>query len=308
MKTIYLHIGYNKTGTTAIQNIFFENAKILVKHGIFYPIKCRGKRKSPAHHSLAESLLYQIGKPLPNYVKPKIYSQYPPDYYWDLLHQELAETDCETIFISSEAFSRLRGNRKQMEFVKKQFEGYQIKILVYLRDQVSFFESAYNQAVKRNGETLTVNEMMKSGWLSMDYFDEMEQWASVFGAQNIVVRIYDRSSFSRGSVLKDVLKVLGLPHLILKPKWWRLKANFNVRLPNNMVGTKRLINKNLMLPRFLDNAVVFGLQIIGNFFDPVEIFTEEQKKIVCKHFCVSNLELGNKFLNGNFPFKTQNPE
>lgn len=164
MKTIYLHIGYNKTGTTAIQSTFFDNIKELAEQGIFYPQECRGKRKSPAHHSLAESLLFQIGKPLPDFVKPRIYSHYPPDYYWQLLHQELAETNCEKVFISSEAFSRLRGNREQMEFVKKQFEGYQVKILVYLRDLVEYFESAYNQAVKRNGETRTVEEMMNSGW------------------------------------------------------------------------------------------------------------------------------------------------
>jgi len=303
LKTIILHIGYNKTGTTAIQNIFFDNTKILEKHGIFYPARCRGKRKSPAHHALAESLLFQVGMPLPSFVKPKLYSQYPPDYYWQLLHKELAETNCETVFISSEAFSRLRGNREQMEFVKKQFEGYQVKILVYLRDQVEYFESAYNQAVKRNGETRTMDEMMKSGWLSMDYFDEMEQWATVFGAENIIVCIFDRSRFPDGSIVKDVLTGLGLPDLILKPKWRRLKTTFNVRLPNNMVETKRHFNEKYKLPRFFDNVVVLGLQVLGRFYPDIQLLSNENKETLIAFFSDCNTKLGEKYFDGKLPFR-----
>lgn len=236
-------------------------------------------------------------------MKPRIYSHYPPDYYWQLLHQELAETNCETVFISTEAFSRLRGNREQMEFVKKQFEGYQVKILVYLRDQVEFFESAYNQAVKRNSETRTVDEMMNSGWLSMDYFDEMEQWAEVFGTENLIVRIYDRSRFPVGSIVKDVLKLLGLPDLFLKPKWRRLKANFNARLPNNMVETKRRINKKFALPRFLDNAIVFGLQVSGRFYADIQLFSNKNKETITSFFSESNAKLGKKYFDGEIPFR-----
>ncbi len=305
LKTIYLHIGYNKTGTTAIQSSFYLNRKNLKEAGLLYPDLCRGKRKSPAHHSLAESLLYQIGKPLPKFVKTKIYSKLPKGYYWQLLHKELTETDCDTFFISSEAFSRLRGSREMMEFVKNQFTGFEIKILVYLRSQVEYFESAYNQAVKRNYETRTLDEMMKSGWFSMDYFDEMEQWAAVFGAENMMVRIYDRNRFPNRSIVGDVLTVFGLPDLMLKPKWWRFKATFNVRLPNNMVEPKRRINEKIRLPRFLDNLLVFGLQFLGRFFNPVGLFSDEQKEYIRKHFNGSNNRLGEKYLDGTFPFNNE---
>ena len=88
MKKVILHIGYNKTGTTAIQNSFYYNRKSLVRDGLLYPYKCSGRRKSPAHHSLAESLLYHIGKPLPHFVNTKVYSKYPFDYYWKILKNE----------------------------------------------------------------------------------------------------------------------------------------------------------------------------------------------------------------------------
>jgi hypothetical protein len=303
-QTIYLHIGYNKTGTMAVQRIFFDNVEKLAKYGIFYPVKCRGKRKSQAHHSLVESLLHHLGKPLPKFVKTKIYSKFPKDHYWQLLHKELAETDCETIFISSEAFSRLRGSREMMEFVKNQFSGYQVKVLVYLRSQVEYFESAYNQVVKRNYETRTVDEMMKSGWLTMDYFAELEQWAEVFGAENLVVRIYDRNRFVGKNVVEDVLALLKIQVKGHRPdtKEWQVKTNYNIRMPNTMVETNRKINKNIRLPRFFCTAVVFWRWLTNRYSLDAELLTEEQKGHLKDFFSESNRKLGKKYLGGEFPF------
>jgi hypothetical protein len=36
-KTIYLHIGIPKTGTTAIQNFFFQKREDLKNYGLLYP-------------------------------------------------------------------------------------------------------------------------------------------------------------------------------------------------------------------------------------------------------------------------------
>ena len=36
-KKLYLHIGMGKTGTTALQNFFWENRKVLARHDLCYP-------------------------------------------------------------------------------------------------------------------------------------------------------------------------------------------------------------------------------------------------------------------------------
>jgi len=79
---IFLHIGYNKTGTTAIQRVFYYNITALDKKGILYPTKCMDKRKPKpyAHHTLAESILFKINKNLPYYVKTKFYKKYSVEY------------------------------------------------------------------------------------------------------------------------------------------------------------------------------------------------------------------------------------
>src|SRR5690554_3774829 len=49
-KTLYLHIGLGKTGTTALQEFFWANRSQLAKRGIDYPDYCV---IAGAHHALS---------------------------------------------------------------------------------------------------------------------------------------------------------------------------------------------------------------------------------------------------------------
>ena len=51
-KTIYIHVGPHKTGTTYIQNILKTNQKILRDNGVLIPRAGMGI-KDPAHHNIA---------------------------------------------------------------------------------------------------------------------------------------------------------------------------------------------------------------------------------------------------------------
>lgn len=303
-KTIYLHIGYNKTGTSAIQNSFYYNRKSLIRDGLFYPVKCRGRRKSPAHHSLAESLLFHIGKPLPQFVNKKIYCKFQADHYWNLLKEELSESDCSSAFISSEAFSRLRGYPEQMKFIREQLKNYQVKILVYLRNQPDFLASAYNQAVKRGHETRTVDELMQSGWMNIDYFIELEQWASVFGPENMIIRIFDKKKIP-GGIVTEILNVLEKEVIRLDTTDWKSRFfsfKWNIRLPNSMVEQKRRLNALVRLPGFLDKVVNIWLHWKGKYSPDSELLTKVQRNLIIQKNYQSNKKLGKKYLDGAFPF------
>jgi hypothetical protein len=314
MKTVYLHIGYNKTGTTAIQKTFFKNVKLLEKNNLFYPLECRGERESPAHHSLAESLLFACNKPLPTFVNSGIYAKYSFDHYWKLLHQELAKTKCSGIFISSEAFSRFRQCESQIRFIKEQFGNYKVKILVYIREPIAYFESAYNQAIKSGNETRTIKKMLNQGWLTLDYFEEIEKWAMVFGDENIIVRVYDKSNFANG-IAADVLEATGFGNSIdfknLPMLSQSQNKDYNPRLPDNMVEIKRKINIIFRLkPKKslkCDYRINYFLTRLAPFFKVKSLLSDDEKKFLYDHFYESNIKLGKKYLGGTYPFKTQNP-
>ena len=314
MKTVYLHIGYNKTGTTAIQKTFFKNVKFLEENNLFYPLECRGDRESPAHHSLAESLLFACNKPLPTFVNTDIYAKYSTDHYWKLLHEELAKTKCTSIFISSEAFSRFRQCESQIRFIKEQFDNCKVKILVYIREPTAYLESAYNQAIKSGNEIHTIKKMINQGWLTFDYFEEIEKWTNVFGVENIIVRIYDKLYFPNG-IVADVLEAIGFGNSTnfknLPIISQRRNKEDNPRLPNNMVEIKRIIN---ILFRILgkkslkcDYRINNFLTRLAPFFKDKSLLSDDDKKFLYNHFYASNLKLGKKYLGGAYPFKTQNP-
>lgn len=309
MKTIYLHIGYNKTGTTAIQRAFFKNRKLLEDNHLFYPFRCRGERKSAAHHSLAESLLFGCNRPLPSFVNQEIYRNHSRDHYWNLLHEELAKQQCSKIFISSEAFSRFGECEHQIETVKNQLYNYDVKILIFLREQIEYLESAYNQAIKYGNETRKIQAIINDGLSTLNYLETIDSWAKVFGQENMLVRIYKKANLANG-IVADVLKVIGLEDLTKKESLSNFllndKTDYNPRLPNNLVEVKRLINifSNLTGKKTLhtDNKINKALTRLGKKNKDRHLINSKNAKKIRDHFYAVNVELGQKYFNGHYPF------
>ena len=55
-RTLYIHVGTHKTGTTSLQQFLLLNEKLLRQKGLFIPLSGRMHRKEPWHHPLANSL------------------------------------------------------------------------------------------------------------------------------------------------------------------------------------------------------------------------------------------------------------
>src|SRR5687768_11764911 len=86
MKTIFLHIGSTKTGTTALQSFFSLNEARLKTAGIGYP---RTGRSGVAHHKLAEVILGRKTARRPVYRE---------------LREEIEAAPEQTFVLSSEVF------------------------------------------------------------------------------------------------------------------------------------------------------------------------------------------------------------
>jgi hypothetical protein len=174
--------------------------------------------------------------------------------------------------------------------------------------------SAYNQAIKSGNETRTIKKMLTQGWLTLDYFEELEKWAMVFGDENIIVRIYDKSNLANG-IAADVLEVTGFGNSInfknLQMISQSLNKDYNPRLPDNMVEIKRKIN--IVFGLVAQKSLKFDYRInrlltwLAPFFKDKSLLSSEEMKFLYDHFYESNLKLGKKYLGGAYPFKTQNP-
>ena len=138
---LYLHVGYPKTGTTAIQHFLYNNRECLKEAGYLYPdIGICDK----AHHSLAISIL-EIDLPTTKHIR-----KYNPVCLRDSLVDSINSSKCKNVVISSEFFNLYA----QSNFVRKKktlvkfFKDYEITIILYLRHPIDFLESSYSQQIK----------------------------------------------------------------------------------------------------------------------------------------------------------------
>lgn len=222
MKTVILHIGRGKTGTTTLQNVLASNRKYLEECGVCYP--------ASNHQSLAKSLLDEI----PVWMSDTT----GIDTIQEQMKDELRASKCNTILISSENFTliaptRLRG------YLQDVFGDCNYKIVFFARSQDELAESQYNQDVKHSGEFADFREYIKNGHLEEVYYDELlAPWDAEFGTTNIVCRIYDAS---RRTVVDEFFSSIDVPVAGLSRDKERTGTNGSIGMA--VLEAYRVLNK-----------------------------------------------------------------
>lgn len=241
LKTLYIHIGTAKTGTSALQTFFRNNEKVLFAKGIYYP-KSPGNVWSTNHFHLYFCFY-------PNHAfSPEDIGT--PDEEWGRTIEEIRATGKDGL-ISCEALENL--NLSQINSIKRYCEGFNIKIIAQLRRQDSYAESLINQIIKTGAGDDIRNIINKENYYKfLDYYEE------VFGKQNIIVLPYEKSQFLNGNIYEDFLnKALGLK---LTKEFSLVKNDVNTSLSNDLIEYMRLINQ-LPISREDKQLLLSGLQM-----------------------------------------------
>ncbi|QEP42053.1 hypothetical protein D5085_02185 [Ectothiorhodospiraceae bacterium BW-2] len=199
---IYLHIGTNKTGTTAIQQFLHNNRKPLLKHKILYP-KAGCDHIAHYHFSYAMGFIHESKKQHPQTIDIK--------GLYDEFQAEKERFQPEKIIISSEMFV-LPG---EIERVKQFFEPYEVFIVIYLRRHDHWWLSLYNQAVKsrqnppwQRGINAFLCFHHRRRLVYSNYRSLIDKWANVFGKEHILVRPYEKKQ-NLPNIFSDFLQTIG---------------------------------------------------------------------------------------------------
>lgn len=209
MKTIYLHIGTPKTGTSALQKFFLDNRIELKNRGISYPKHALGEYDISSGNGQE---IINIG--LKDGVeKARAY-----------LDKLVGKSDSESVLISTEAFYN------HPDLVRQIVPS--AKIIVYFRNQLDLVESSYNQAVKRAGQKASFSTALKRVLASKEPFYTGElilKWAELYGVNNIIFRVYEPESFVNGNIYDDFLSALGVSGggAFAKPKE-KVNVSYNI--------------------------------------------------------------------------------
>lgn len=178
--TLYLHVGWSKTGTSAVQSqIQAQHADFLSK-GILYPQSLQWPDHS--HHPFALSFqgsgAYQ--------------SDMSPADALEKLRLEMEGSPAPSVLLSSELSPMYFNNPRFRHFVAEHFET--VKVLFTVRPQSELLLSLYNQLVKdpniRYDASLFTLAMRNIGWLN--YLNHIRQWEKYVGEENLSVLPYSR--------------------------------------------------------------------------------------------------------------------
>ncbi|WP_157956931.1 hypothetical protein [Salinicola aestuarinus] len=183
--TLYLHVGWSKTGTSAIQaQIQAQNAEFLAR-GILYPQSLQWPDHS--HHPFALA-----------FRNAGVYaSDMSPAQAVDKLEAEVEKSDVENVLISSELSPFYFDNPRFRQFVGQNFQ--QVKVIFTLRCQSELLLSLFNQLVKdpniRYPSSLFSLAMNNINWLN--YHQTVKRWMDVIGQENVVIVPYGRDVVDR---------------------------------------------------------------------------------------------------------------
>jgi len=235
-RTLYMHIGIQKTGSSAIQNVCMDNRERLKQLGILFPLAGfqrhlhRGPTNTPGHRRLIRFMRWPDKSPLRREARA--------------LLDEIEAAKCDIVVLSSEVFSAPR-NRTAVagiEWFTKQ--GFDVRVVAYIRRQDSWLDSFYRQMLRRDawtrGETRSIEDFWHSEageWL--DYRHRLEPWVDAVGPDKAIIRSYEDAQ-DGGGVVGDFLGALGADATLLDTS--RAAETFNPSVPSAAADFLRAFN------------------------------------------------------------------
>lgn len=287
MKTITLHIGTHKTGTTALQHYLHHNRLRLADAGWFYP-KSGISASHFGHHDVA----WHFSRKQP--------------FDFTNLFLEIDSAQVGNILLSSEEFEFF----KRPDEIKSRFSAYRVRIVLYLRRQDELLLSEFNQNVKMGlyGGTLNAFSAKLEKHGRFDYHALCDRWAKAFGRDNVIVRIFRPEV----DILDDFPKLLGISCLDCEQPH---NLHVNKSLDPRLIGTMRSL---IQIRGDISDPELFGelLQITrkhpllspaGKVDRRHSLLGYKQRVDLLKRCMASNALLSENYLSGD-TFEPPDPE
>ena len=276
---IIIHIGPHKTGTTAIQKCLLESSEFLSSKGIFYPDM---DIIQYGHHSLAIK------------VRNRLYSD--ADLYIKSMIRNSESMNSNTILLSSEIFSTLRGNnlKKLHELIKH----LNVEIVYNQRNPIRQIYSWWQEEVKhglREQFPLYLVERIlqerRSHLIRPDTI--LKRWSNLFGRENIKCLKYHEGADAAPDIFTHILNC-EVPHE--SPSSTDINKSFKpaevelIRLFNH----RGVAGVNLMLHPDFQHLRHKVVALAGRFLRKIDVRSNEQIKTSIERV---NAAWADRFLN-----------
>jgi hypothetical protein len=209
-RSVLLHIGMYKTGTTAIQGALFQARPHLAEHGVLHA----GMSRHPASAVLAFTGRKMRGLPS------------PPMEEWQTLVDQVAAAQDKRVIVSSEFFGDTDIDRARRAV--RELGGSRVHVVVTLRPLAKILPSQW-QTYVRNGSVAApyeawLDKMLKGEarqpplrfWRRNHHDVVVEKWASIVGPENLTVIVVDE--VDRSFLFRCFEELVGLPAGLIVPE------------------------------------------------------------------------------------------
>ena len=263
----YLHAGLWKTGTTSIQHTMHLNFEVLKKQGYLYPEseKIIQGFGSDAHHSIGIWAKEFTGKgeqaawgitTIDKYNDFNIQYQKRFEKYISENNDHIGKLLLSTENIGTLSIPELI---KLKKFIHKYCE--KQKVIIYLRRPDLWAISGYVQTLK-TGTFDKYSKILKPH----SYKNKIQKFISVFGKENIILRLFDPKKMVGGDAVKDFCATLGIEYdsLEIPPKRNESISPLSLAYLTEMTEYIPRFNSNNNInksrKRIMDNIIELGLK------------------------------------------------
>ncbi|WP_133791465.1 hypothetical protein [Paraburkholderia silvatlantica] len=290
MRQILIHCGLHKTGTTTIQITLAEQYSQLRSLGFLFPIAGRIDHLSGQHN-----IAWQIAR-------DRRFTRERGDI--DALFEEIQAFDGDVIVSTEDLENSVSRTERFLPIVRRaRSDGRSVKFIVYIRNQVSYLESLYQEMLKYGygdeyadfaGTALTHGSVRLKEWeFQFNYWNLAMSLLRLQGCQT-VFRNYE--AMLEGSPIVDFYTTAGIPNSALPSS---VHSRANVRYPAKISLMQFYGNR---IERELDSHEMAAIdQLIGLFTEPIattgalrrhleQRFAYSNKR-VCDHFGISSTGL-----------------
>jgi hypothetical protein len=314
MKHCILHIGQSKTGTSAIQSFLYLNKEKLHGKGILYPgVKLRGVTLDLINHNSVADSLSGL----------KRYPEIEAEEYFRQFSEQLKNDDYQTMIISGEHYfggeprvwdvqskeEYIDAYRKKLQALRLFMQDYALTIIIYLRSQVEWIESAISQVIRYEGligkkiyrDDDQFFELMKP---VLDYDTLLGQWDSILKPSNIICIPYRMNNLHDNSSVSDFLWRLGIDDENLLGK--AIEHNKHDSLSREYIELKKILNKEIC-SKTEERVRIYCLNKANNKNGNGEKYhiSRELYRRIQEYSLTINIKIAEKYINdGEFKIKT----
>jgi hypothetical protein len=234
-KTLILHIGTPKAGSSFIQQVLNRNFQTLLQTGFRY-VRANVESNG-AHHSYAKN--WQIDT-------------------WQTAVKEILEGSEPTACLSSEYFYGMAAEDvHQVARYLSTVEGLDVNVICFIRPQHTFLSSQYGQYLKGPDQqgTASYGRWLKNGGLKKaSYVGRLAAWSKAFGQHAVTIADYE--SMKGDSLVVPILRLAGIDEKSVSISTELSAGERNISLGPVALGLVREVNRVLQMDRGSFNVLL----------------------------------------------------